>query len=145
MLKNISPLISPKLLQVLSSMGHGDEIVLSDAHFPAHSTNTEVIRADGLLITHLLRDILTLFELDTYADPLIMMQPVPQDVLDDSIEKKYLDIVSKICTNISSIPKIIHIDRFSFYKRAQMASAIVITGELSKYSNIILKKGIITY
>ena len=34
MLKGISPLISPKLLETLARMGHGDEIVLADAHFP---------------------------------------------------------------------------------------------------------------
>ena len=37
MLKTISPLISPELLKVLAEMGHGDEIIFSDAHFPAHS------------------------------------------------------------------------------------------------------------
>ena len=31
MLKNISPLISPSLLKILAEMGHGDEIVFSDA------------------------------------------------------------------------------------------------------------------
>jgi len=34
MLIGISPLISPDLLAVLYRMGHGDEIVLADAHFP---------------------------------------------------------------------------------------------------------------
>lgn len=34
MLKSISPLFSPELLAVLYRMGHGDEIVLADAHFP---------------------------------------------------------------------------------------------------------------
>lgn len=34
MLKTISPLISPTLLKVLAEMGHGDEIIFSDAHFP---------------------------------------------------------------------------------------------------------------
>jgi len=33
MLKGISPYISPELLKVLAEMGHGDEIVLADAHF----------------------------------------------------------------------------------------------------------------
>ena len=37
MLKGIHPAISPELLKILAEMGHGDEIVLSDAHFPAHS------------------------------------------------------------------------------------------------------------
>ena len=34
MLKGIHPAISPELLKTLAEMGHGDEIVLSDAHFP---------------------------------------------------------------------------------------------------------------
>lgn len=50
-LKGISPLISPSLLKVLAEMGHGDEIVLADAHFPSHSIcppHIPVIRADGI-------------------------------------------------------------------------------------------------
>ncbi len=43
MLKTISPLISPELLKVLAEMGHGDEIIFSDAHFPAHSMGPQVI------------------------------------------------------------------------------------------------------
>ncbi|MEF8811988.1 MAG: RbsD/FucU domain-containing protein, partial [Bacteroidales bacterium] len=68
MLKGISPLISPELLKTLSRMGHGDEIVLADAHFPGESINSKVIRADGLKIPNLLEGILPLFELDTYVD-----------------------------------------------------------------------------
>ena len=37
MLIGISPLISPDLLRILSMMGHGDEIILADAHFPSES------------------------------------------------------------------------------------------------------------
>ena len=45
----------------LSSMGHGDEIVLADAHFPGDTFNENVIRADGLKIADLLEAILPLF------------------------------------------------------------------------------------
>ncbi|SUG51135.1 L-fucose mutarotase [Salmonella enterica subsp. arizonae] len=55
MLKTISPLISPTLLKVLAEMGHGDEIIFSDAHFPAQSLGPQVIRADGLSVSDLLR------------------------------------------------------------------------------------------
>ncbi len=68
MLKTISPLISPELLKVLAEMGHGDEIIFSDAHFPAHSMGPQVIRADradGLLVSDLLQAIIPLFELDS--------------------------------------------------------------------------------
>lgn len=82
MLKGISPLISPELLKILASMGHGDEIVLSDAHFPAHTMNAQVVRADGLKIPELLEAILPLFELDRYVQhPLVMMAAVEGDLL----------------------------------------------------------------
>jgi len=35
MLKNISPLLHPDLLATLRAMGHGDDIVVADANFPA--------------------------------------------------------------------------------------------------------------
>ena len=34
------------------------------------------------------------------------------------------------------------IDRFTFYERAQKAFAVVMSGEVAKYGNIILKKGV---
>lgn len=48
MLKGISSAISPDLLKTLAEMGHGDEIVISDAHFPGYTFNPRVIRADGI-------------------------------------------------------------------------------------------------
>ena len=75
MLKGISPLISPDLLATLCRMGHGDEIVLADAHFPGHSIHPEALRADGVAIPPLLDAILPLFALDTYDEtPALMME-----------------------------------------------------------------------
>ena len=44
MLKNMDPLLSPELLYVLAAMGHGDEVAVVDANFPADS----VARRTGL-------------------------------------------------------------------------------------------------
>lgn len=135
MLKNISPLISPTLLKVLAEMGHGDEIVFSDAHFPAHTFNANVIRADGLKVDALLAAIIPLFELDAYATPVIMMQAVPGDTLDPSVEERYrkaLDYTGEIVQE----------ERYAFYERAKKAYAVVISGETAKYGNIIVKKGV---
>lgn len=140
MLKGISPLLSPELLSILSRMGHGDEIVLADAHFPGETFNTNVLRCDGLKIAGLLEAILPLFELDAYvAHPLIMMAAVPGDTLDATVQERYLKSVYK--TN-PSVPSIERIDRFAFYERAKAAFAVVMTGETAKYGNIILKKGV---
>ena len=78
MLIGISPLIGPDLLATLSRMGHGDELVLADAHFPAESIGRRVVRADGLRIADLLDGILRLLALDSYVpDPIVMMAAEP--------------------------------------------------------------------
>ena len=48
MLKNVPKIISPELLKVLCEMGHGDEIVIADANYPAETNGKRVVRADGL-------------------------------------------------------------------------------------------------
>jgi L-fucose mutarotase len=139
MLKNISPLISPELLKTLAEMGHGDEIIFSDAHFPAHSQGPKVIRADGLRVDQLLAAIIPLFELDSYAPPVVMMAPVEGDSLDTDVEARY----RRALFEEGEGAEIMRIERFAFYERAERAYAIVITGETAKYGNILLKKGVV--
>ena len=135
MLKGISPVISPDLLKTLAEMGHGDEIVIADAHFPGHTFNARVIRADGIGADRLLAGIIPLFELDAYATPVVMMAAVPGDTLDPSVEAKYRKALGYSGT-------IERMERFAFYERAKKAYAVVISGETAKYGNIILKKGV---
>lgn len=140
MLKGISPLISPALLEVLARMGHGDEIVLADAHFPGESFNHRILRADGLRIADLLDAILPLFELDQYVShPFAMMAPVPGDYPDPAVEEAYLAKIRKTNPNVPPIEKM---ERFAFYERTKQAFAVLMTGETAKYGNIILKKGV---
>jgi len=139
MLKGISPVLSPDLLKVLCEMGHGDEIVVSDAHFPAHSVvraGAVVLRADGVGADALLAGIAPLFELDAYATPVAMMAAVPGDELDPSVERRY-----RAALGYDGV--IERVERFAFYERARSAYAIVVTGETAKYGNVILKKGVV--
>jgi L-fucose mutarotase len=140
MLKGISPLLSPQLLEVLTRMGHGDELVLADAHFPGESLGKRVIRADGLRVSDLLEAILPLFELDSYVPhPVIMMEPVDGDQADPQVESSYRKSIMVTNPGLSPIKQI---DRFAFYDRAKNAFAIVMTGETAKYGNVILIKGV---
>jgi len=136
MLKGISPLISPELLKTLAEMGHGDEIVLADAHFPAHRLHSRVLRADGLTIDALIKAFMPLFELDSYAPPVMMMAAVAPDSLDPALEARYRKALfpwqGELCL----------LERYAFYERAKQAYAVLLTGELAKYGNIILKKGV---
>ena len=138
MLKGISPVVSPDLLKVLAEMGHGDEIVFSDAHFPAHRFGRDgaiVLRADGLMADELLKGVIPLFELDSYATPVVMMEAVKGDVLDPAVEKAYR-------AALGYTGKIELMERYAFYERSKKAYAIILTGETRKYGNVILKKGV---
>lgn len=135
MLKGISPAIPPDMLKIMAEMGHGDEIVISDAHFPAHSCNETVLRADGVQAETLLAGIIPLFELDAYATPVIMMAAEPGDALDPAVEETYR-------VSLDYTGPIDRLERYAFYERARQASAIVVTGQTASYGNIILKKGV---
>ncbi len=139
MLKGISKDLSPELLAALYRMGHGDEIVLADAHFPGHSIGPQVIRADGITVAQLLAGVMPLFELDSYAPPLIMMECVPGDQPDPTVERDYMQAIRR---HAPTAPNPARIERNAFYERARHAFAIVMTGELRKYGNVILKKGV---
>ncbi|MCQ2370878.1 MAG: L-fucose mutarotase [Akkermansia sp.] len=135
MLKGISPAVSPDMLKVLCEMGHGDEIVISDAHFPGHTFNEKVLRADGIGADTLLAGFRPLLELDSYATPVIMMDAVPGDTLDPAVEAKYRKA-------LGYGGEIERMERYAFYERAKKAYAVIISGETAKYGNIILKKGV---
>ncbi|MEZ9230839.1 L-fucose mutarotase [Vibrio amylolyticus] len=140
MLKGIHPALSPDLLKTLSQMGHGDEILLADAHFPAHSMGVPVIRCDGVNIDVLLKGILPLFQLDQYVEqPLAMMDATQGDALDPAVLDRYL---SAMRSEQVSSDQVVNVERFAFYDRAKNCFAVVITGETAKYGNIILKKGV---
>ncbi|HAS8327987.1 TPA: L-fucose mutarotase [Vibrio vulnificus] len=140
MLKGIHPALSPQLLATLSEMGHGDEILFADAHFPAHSFSHNVIRCDGVGVDTLLSGVIPLFELDQYVPkPLVMMQAVSGDQLDPNVERKYLQAMVQV--NVAS-QQIERVERFAFYERVKQCYAVVLTGETAKYGNIILKKGV---
>ena len=140
MLKGISPLISPELLKVLCEMGHGDEVVLADANFPAESMGRRVVRADGIGAAELLRAILPLFPLDQYDESnFVLMSVVPGDPVEPVIWDEYRATL----TAYEPDAKIQTIDRFAYYERAKKAYCIVATGESAQCANILLKKGVI--
>lgn len=141
MLKTISPYVGPDLLATLSRMGHGDEIVLADAHFPGHSLNERTLRADGISVPQLLGGILPLFPLDTYVRaPAAMMRVVKGDTADPRLEREVRDLFARYAEDEVAIERV---ERLAFYERARRAYAVVMTGETRKYGNLLLKKGVV--
>jgi L-fucose mutarotase len=139
MLKGISPYLSPDLLKILHEMGHGDELLLADAHFPGYTLGRRVLRADGIHISQLLHAILPLFELEQSEDALVMMRPDDGDPMNSDVEADFSAAVRRHSVR-SAAPE--RIARAAFYERAKAAYCVVMTGELRAYGNLILKKGV---
>ena len=141
MLRNIPPILSPDLLWTLRSMGHGDDLVIADANFPATALGARCHRLDGLTATDVLRAVLTVLPLDSFVpDPAVVMEVVDNPDALPPIVAEFQNITKETADNPVELNRL---ERFAFYDRAKSAFAIVQTGETRLYGNIILKKGVI--
>jgi len=140
MLKNIDPLFSPELLMHLSAMGHGDELAIVDANFPASRCAQRLVRLDGISTTEALKSIMSVLPLDQYVEKPGSTMAVSEGDSFPEITNEFQDIIATAGegenTNAS-------IERFEFYRRVEQAYLVVSTGERRLYGNILLKKGVI--
>lgn len=142
MLKGINPVISPELLKILASMGHGDLLVIGDANYPCESSCRYSLRADGISATELLDAILQLFPLDFVDDEganVILMAPGDEGAKEPEIWQDFREI----CLKHDNKAEFKGINRFEFYKVAEKAFAAVQSGETRFYGCIIIRKGVI--
>lgn len=149
MLKNIPACITPELMKVLMEMGHGDEIILADANFPAltiaTNSNARFLRLNSVKIPELLDAVLKFFPLDSMVDkPAALMERTPDMTEMPPNWPHYLESVKKAAPAIQTMEDFEYIERFSFYDRAKNAFAIVTTGDISRHANILLKKDLLT-
>ncbi len=139
MLKGISALLSPELLKILAEMGHGDDIAIVDANFPAARLAHRLVRAEGTGATEMLRAVLTLLPIDrSTTDPVRTMQRIDSSET-PAIVTEFLSLLREADQSI----RCNEIERTRFYDAAAHAFAIVITGERRLYGNILLRKGVI--
>jgi L-fucose mutarotase len=141
MLHKIPAILSPDILWSLRAMGHGDEILIADANFPATSTTDRCHRLDGLQATEVLKAVLTVLPLDTFVlAPALTMQVVGDPDAVPPITSRFQAIINEVADNPAPLQSL---ERFCFYDRAKTTFAVIQTGEAQPYGNIILKKGII--
>ena len=141
MLRGLNPLLTPELLMILRAMGHGDEIAIVDANYPALRDARRLARLDGADASQALEAILTVLPLDSFVEsPAHCMQVVGKP---DEIPPAVADFQT-IVDRLAGFPdKIAMLERFAFYDRAKQCFAIVATSERRLYGNIILTKGVI--
>ena len=139
MLKGIPPLLTPDLLHALASMGHGDAIAIVDANFPSASVGRLVITVAGAGAHEVLGAVLDVMPLDTAGGtPAYTMEVAGEP---DAIPEPVADFAAVLADRDLLDVEIGHLDRQAFYERARGAYAVVRTGELRPYGNILLVKG----
>jgi L-fucose mutarotase len=138
MLKNVDPLLTGELLAILSDMGHGDEVVIVDANFPAAAVARRLVRLPLISATDTLEAVLSVFPLDDFVElpAAAMRTPDGRAPVYDAFEAS-MDAAEGRGIGMELI------DRFAFYDRAKEAYAVIATGERRLYANVILKKGVL--
>lgn len=138
MLKGINKLLTGDLLKILCDMGHGDELVIADANFPAETCAQRLIRipdADGVKVAEA---ILSVFPLDTYSEhAALIMDLTDGDKAKGMPEPVIWPEYERLCGKLQKL------ERFEFYERAKRAYAVIQTGEERQYGNLILIKGVV--
>jgi len=143
MLKNIPSLLTPDALHALASMGHGDELAIVDANFPAARLASQggarLVQLAGADAPGALRAVLQVLPLDAFEpDAAWTMQTVGDARSVPPPVAEFAALLSAAGER-SAIP----LERFAFYERAAAAFVILRTGEPRKYGNILLRKGVV--
>jgi L-fucose mutarotase len=143
MLIGVDPVLTPELLYALAAMGHGDEICLADAHFPAASVagGGRLIRLPGLDGPRVLAALLSVLPLDDFVpSPACAMAVVDDPEREPEAVAAYRVLLARSLGRPTSVERL---ERFAFYERARAAFAIVATGERRTYGNLLLRKGLV--
>ncbi len=141
MLKGIDPLLNADLLHALRAMGHGDEIALVDANFPAVSVARRLIRLDGVDVVRAGESILSVLPLDSFVEhTALRMQVAGEGDTIPDVQREFQAVVNESAGRAVPMGGI---ERHAFYERAKTAYAVVATGERRVYGCFILTKGVI--
>lgn len=140
MLIGIPPILGPDLLHTLRSMGHGDEIALVDANYPALEHARRLLRADGHGLIPLLDAILQVTPVDDFVPQALFRATVGGNP--DLLDPVHAEIVA-VCARRAPGCAVIPLVGDAFYGRVRAAHAIIATGEPRLYGNVIVRKGVI--
>ena len=144
MLKGINPLLNANVLQALRGMGHGDDLIITDANFPSDSVARQTIYGKLLRIdasaADVVQAVLSVMPIDTFVDD----AAARMEVVDEP--KTILPVMTEVQNKVSAVDgpnPMLPIERFSFYNRAKNAYAIIQTGERRFYGCFAFRKGVI--
>ena len=142
MLKNIDPVLGPELLWILAAMGHGDELAVVDANYPAHSLHQRCVDIPAIDTGRALTAISTLFPIDDFVTPAVWhMVPDGEPDARFAVHDRGAAILESAEGKAVALAPL---ERTAFYARARGAFAAVATTDSAPYACFLLTKGVVT-
>jgi L-fucose mutarotase len=147
MLKSIDPILTPDLLWLLASMGHGDDLAFVDANHPAariaQSTHSRrLIQLPGMSMETAIRAIMSVYPLDDFdPDPVRVMMPVDDPDRVPDVQRAVLAEIERAAGRPVTPGKL---SRPDFYRAAAASFGVVQVGDSSSYGCFLIRKGVIS-
>ena len=146
MLKGINPLLNAEVLYALRSMGHGDDLVVVDANFPAESVARqtvlgELLRIDNTTAPEAVEAVLSVMPLDSFVDDSAARMEVIGSP--DELPSVQLEVQKLIDAAEGKSWPMISLERFAFYERAKDAFCVIQCAERRFYGDFALRMGVI--
>ncbi|WP_269931852.1 RbsD/FucU family protein [Aminobacter sp. HY435] len=142
MLLGIDPLLNADVLHVLRSMGHGDDLIVADANFPAEAISRQTVHGRPLRIdadiVRVMQAVLSVMPVDTFVDDAFGRMEVvgkPDEI--PEVQRQVGRLIEGTGT------RMVGIERFAFYDRAKKAYAVIQTQERRFYADFAVRKGVI--
>jgi L-fucose mutarotase len=146
MLKGIDPLLNADVLYALKSMGHGDDLIITDTNFPADSVARQTVlgkllRIDAGTAGRAAKAILSVLPLDSFVEtPALRMEIVGKP---GEVPAVQAEVQNEIDAAEGRAWPMGSIERFAFYDLARKAYCVIQTGERRFYGCFVFKKGVI--
>lgn len=139
MLKGVDKLLTGDILKALCDMGHGDELVIADANFPAEEVARRLIRVPGIDGVRMTQAVMSVFPLDTYVQTPACVMDLTEGDKAKGMQEPVLWPMYAQCVG-ADLGKI---ERYEFYERTRRAFLVIQTGEERQYGNLLLTKGVV--
>lgn len=133
MLLGLDPLLTGNLLKHLDAMGHGDTVLVCDAHFPAEHLVERVIEVPGVTAAAVAAAIRTVLPFDS-PGAAVLMDP-------EGVEAPAVAELRSACDVAGDTA--VMLGRYAFYDAAREAFVAVRTGETRVFGNVLLRKGVV--
>ncbi len=137
MLNKISPILSPDMLAVLRTMGHGDQLAIVDGNYPAAAHAGRLLRADGIKLIPILDGILDILPIEDCSDAIVRAVNAVTPEKADPIHEQITEVCKKFGYQVMPL------DPEAFYDRVKSSFAVIATSEPELYANVIITKGIV--